>query len=1490
MKKLLLLLVFVWGASVYAQHPMESLDRGLVAVKVASGVFVGWTLPGEEWHTATYNLYRDGQKVNDAPLGVSNFVDPAGTLGSRYAVAAVVNGVEQAASEEVAVWQQQYKELSLDLPPGGVTPDGEAYSYTVNDMSTGHLNDDDVLDLVVKWEALGRDNSHAGYTGNVILDAYTMEGEKLWRIDLGKNIRAGAHYTQFMVYDLNGDGIAEIACKTAPGTVDGLGNFLSKGPAATANHSADYRNAGGYVLSGPEYLTVFDGRTGAELSTVAYHPPRGNVDAWGDGYGNRVDRFLAAVAYLDGERPSLVMTRGYYTRSVLSAYDFDGNELSLRWVFDSDTPGNAAYAGQGNHNLSVADVDGDGRDEIVFGSCTIDDDGTGLYSTRLGHGDAMHVSDFDPYRPGLEVFRCLESGEGGSVLHDAADGSILIRHRSFSDCGRCMAANISNETHGAQVWGCSPVYSASSRDNVDHLGLHTSVNFRIFWDGDLLSELLDHTRITKPSTGQVIFDAPGGLSNNGTKGTPALQADLFGDWREELIYRTNDPSKIRIYTTVHPTEHRVYSLMHDRQYRLAVAWQNVAYNQPPHPSFFLGELEGITAPPPPKMNNRRHVYHSGAEWDKTTQGWMLDGAAVSYEDGSHVYFTGGESREESLLLNASLAPSFVTVNTAGSFKLNGDGGSLGGEMGLVKQGSGTFLLKGQHSFTGVTELWEGTLALEGHLSASPVWANFSTRLGVAGDLGAGLTLRRGAQLLVGGESQAGNTTVSGPFVVEEKAELVFDMNGLEVAERDLLTINGEVDWSDETVVRVNAKLVEGLAAGTYVLIDFPEGISGTTGTLVLKGIEGLPAELSWLNDQLVLTVKEVRAVGQAYWKGSVNDEWDLVKTENFLVEGTASYFVTGDEVVVDDAAVSKTIQLVETLMPASVLFDNETDYVLTGNGKISGTASLTKQGSGKLSLQNINDFSGKITVEEGVLEVFALPNAIDGHGSIGGVSSNAGLFEINGATLRFAQAGTAERAMTVGNEGAVLHTDASVSWNGRIIGGSVEKTGVHTLSLSAANTNQELVLKQGAVQLTTEQALPGQKVVFEGGVLRDFDSGGSYSSSSYPLVVEEGQVGTLYADGRCTYSNTLTGAGEFRISIPWVRSDFAGNWSDFSGTIRLMTDNSFRNYSTHGYAQAILDLGTTGVFDDMLTQTVRLGALTGSGRLWGAAAWELGHRNEDFSFGGTITSGNVIKVGSGVMQINADLQSSGSFVIREGGVLVNGGTSGTGSSAVTVKAGAYLSGNGRIQGNIIVENEGVLYAGYYAPETPVVGSSFRTTNVRLSPASHFVVQVDLAANRSDRMSASGNFVANGVLEMRNVSVQPYEAGMSFQLVRMATISGGFTSVVPESPGEGLAWDLSTFTSDGTIRVAAATSIPSAEAVGSFKVYPNPGKGLFQMELPGGTGAGLVHVENLQGQLIRSVRIPSGEKPELDLSSLGSGVYVLHLYMDGLRYSTKVVVL
>jgi hypothetical protein len=573
---------------------IEDLDRGPIAVKVENGVYVGWRLLATDPSDIAFDVYRDGTKINGHPLTSStNFLDPDGQVNSTYVIHALSNGQEWSTSKEFTVLETPYLSIPLQKPKGGFSKDGMSYSYSANDASVGDLDGDGEYEIVLKWDpSNSHDNAHDGYTGEVILDAYKLDGTHLWRIDLGRNIRAGAHYTQFMVYDLDGDGRAEVACKTADGTVDGVGNIIG-------DPDADYRNSQGRVLDGPEYLTVFDGQTGAALVTVDYEPPRGRVTDWGDNYGNRSDRFLACVAYLDGQRPSLVMCRGYYTRTVLVAYNFRDGQLTKLWTFDSNTPGYSTYAGQGNHNLSVADVDFDGKDEIIYGACAIDHDGTGLYTTGLGHGDAMHVGDLDPERPGLEVFQVHEQrpNPAGIEFRDARTGELIWGIPTDYDVGRGVCADIDPNYPGEEMWASgSPLYSC--RGEVISQSVPSSTNFAIWWDGDLLRELLDSNRIDKWDYNRKsminLLTARGCTSNNGTKSTPCLQADILGDWREEVIWATVDSTELRIFTTTDLTEYRMPTLMHDRVYRLGIAWQNVAYNQPPHTSFFLGH--GMTMP------------------------------------------------------------------------------------------------------------------------------------------------------------------------------------------------------------------------------------------------------------------------------------------------------------------------------------------------------------------------------------------------------------------------------------------------------------------------------------------------------------------------------------------------------------------------------------------------------------------------------------------------------------------------------------------------------------------------------------------------------------------------------------------------------------------------------------------------------------------------------------------------------------------------------
>jgi rhamnogalacturonan endolyase len=593
---------------------METLTRALTAVPGGGGkTFLSWRLLGTDPGSTTFNVYRSAPggasaKLNSVPLAVTNFIDPAPSQGATYTVRAVIDGTELPA-ESAIVFTKPYLSIPLKTPAG----------YTPNDASAADLDGDGDYEIILHQAGRGRDNSQAGPTDPPILQAYKLDGTLLWQVNLGRNIREGAHYTQFLAYDLDSDGRAELLCKTADGTVDGAGNVIG-------DPKADHVNDRGYVLAGPEFLTCFDGLTGRAVSTVPYFPPRHpkkhdpTADelkaVWGDGYGNRCDRFLACVAYLDGVHPSAVFCRGYYTRTVLAAYDMKDGKLTPRWVFDSSAPGNQKYAGQGNHSLAVADVDNDGRDEIVYGALTIDDNGKPLYSTGLGHGDAAHLSDLDPARPGLEYFKIQERfGDAGAHMVDARTGEVLWRKPSMKAAttggdkgegpGRGVCFDVDPRHPGAESWargaGVRGLWGA--RGNVIGDATPDSCNSAVWWDGDLLRELLDRNRVSKWNWEKQVTDRlvtfDGASSNNGTKATAALSADLLGDWREEVILRSDDNAELRLYTTTVPTGHRLYTLMHNPAYRLSIAWQNVGYNQPPHPDYYIGP--DMSAPPRPNI-------------------------------------------------------------------------------------------------------------------------------------------------------------------------------------------------------------------------------------------------------------------------------------------------------------------------------------------------------------------------------------------------------------------------------------------------------------------------------------------------------------------------------------------------------------------------------------------------------------------------------------------------------------------------------------------------------------------------------------------------------------------------------------------------------------------------------------------------------------------------------------------------------------------------
>ena len=595
----------------FSKLQREKLGRGVVAFRSGEKeAVVSWRYRMQDPQDVAFNVYRGTTLLNKSPLAGATFFkdetfDPA--RGGVYSVRPVVGGRES--KHPARGWTVPpnaplgYIPLRVTPPQSWKNPDEPnhaPYLYRANDCSIGDLNGDGEMELVIKWDALGKDNAHFGRTAPVFYDGYDMATQKrLWRITPGKNVRSGPHYDEFVVFDLDGDGIAEIAMRTSDGAVDGLGRVLG-------DAKADHVDKDGQIRTAPESLTVFSGRDGRMLASVPYDPAFGSAEEWSsvkrDSH-NRGFRFLSCVAYLDGVHPSLVMCRGYYDRSVITAWDWNGKALVRRWQFDSwkEPWKSAGYSGQGNHNLRVADVDFDGKDEILYGQMAVDNDGRGLYTTKLGHGDAINLIQLSPETRGLQVWTCLEAGEHGLCLRDAGTGKILHRVTSFRDTPRAVAADIDPDFPGTEFWG--PVHEGFYTADMEERGRRhkdrwPGQSFLVWWTGDMTRSWLCGNTIGGYSAAKgrrfVVRELEGGCSNNGSKDNPCFSGDILGDWREEVILRNAENStELRLYVSDIPTEYRFWTFIQDPPYRISLATENVGYNQPPQPGFYFGpDLKG----------------------------------------------------------------------------------------------------------------------------------------------------------------------------------------------------------------------------------------------------------------------------------------------------------------------------------------------------------------------------------------------------------------------------------------------------------------------------------------------------------------------------------------------------------------------------------------------------------------------------------------------------------------------------------------------------------------------------------------------------------------------------------------------------------------------------------------------------------------------------------------------------------------------------------
>lgn len=1481
-KKLLatsaLALLVSMGAN--AQRFTDKLDRGLVAVKTTKGVYCSWRIQADEYYDVKYNLYRDGTKVNAEPLDVSNFTDTSGSESSQYTVKAVLNGVEQQASKAATVFKSNYKEIKIKHDASLKA------TYEPNDACCADVDGDGEVEILMKFN--NKEEGEQLYPKNgptingVETKEYSMlaclkqDGTVLWWVNCGPNMGDFQNNEQNIVgYDWDMDGKAEVVMRLEEGSTVHMADGTTYTIGADGKNGTSWKNyrepkASGsvewFTHYGKEFLWYCEGATGKPYQCIDFPLKRledGETDlkaAWGDGYGHRSSKYFFGAPYLDGKHPSIFLGRGIYTRHKFMAYDVDPktHDLKVRWKWTNNQPGSPWY-GEGYHNYIVADVDWDGRDEIVWGSMVIDDNGKGLSTTGLGHGDAQHIGDFNPYIHGQEMFACNEDNPSNNY-RDATTSKIYYRKTDTNDDGRCLAGNFYNDIPGAV--GHSAHDTPISTVTNDHVSLNTnglSMNFRIYWDGDLLEECFNNTEVTKPGVG-TIATFLGAYSNNGTKATPCYQGDIFGDWREEVIERTAD-NNIRIYTTDVPTKWRNYSLWYDHQYRNGMVWQPCGYNQPPHVSYFLGELEGITIAPPPLTT-------TGREEVGSTISKALDGKHALLATTGDATVSVAEGASPAIFTDN--APSWVQGTAASECRTKDTeikytyythtltGGAFTGGMRLVKQGDGTLVLPNvTQTYTGKTDVWAGTLQFDGTMENSPVWLNrFAELNSNGGNFKGGIKADYGSVIRPGGKENIGTLTTSS-LDLGFGARVVFDAKDGNVDKLVAAKMSIEKKyWKNGP--QYNTPVFEFATApapGTYTLAEVGE-LTGKLSDIVVEGLDGHKFSLEYTDGKIVLNLSDTRDSESCVWTGEKGSVWDLMSTENF--SSSDKMFVTGDELTFNDDAATSNVSVAEDVTPGNLYFkNNKKVYSLAGKGSILGEGSLNVEGTGTVYVKNTNKYSGGTNIKGGTLIPTTLANK-DGleYGSLGAADNTITLS--NNGTLKVTAGMTASHPIVLGENGGAINNTGTLILNGGIKKGAgknrdLYKMGAGTLQLNSTADFDVLYINQGTVYDFQDGHFSGKTIVLNGNkvVLQASNSIYSSNSDNVNIEVPKGKSGVWYPDGRCDYTGKLTGEGTIDIYATWIRCPFNGNWSKFEGTINAKRGNKnayepvFDFNNTYGIPLATLNVDSRFTKDYAFCtngKSFAIGALSGTGYISnggnfgsGTNTLTIGGKNTNFEFRGSINGSSVVKNGTGIWTISSEdvLANAKSLKIVDGVVKLNKAAataSMTGPTVLYVQNEGELRGVGCTYGVSLLKG-GILRPGSNAEtaQTNNTGVIYIVKNLNAVAGSSIYVNKTKADSISVNaytgsktpawafLNVGGNAVLNGTIYVTYKDTWTPAVGDYVRILDCAgSISGAPTFELQALPA-GLEWDTTPFLSTGTIRVAVSTGIKEVGLDGgSFK--------------------------------------------------------------------------
>ena len=1460
----------------FAQRVTDKLDRGLVAVPMNSGGYlVTWRKFGSEYYDTRYNLYRNGAKIADN-LEVTNFVVAGGTASDTYQVEAVVRGVAQPKSAEAKAWAQQYKEVKVQpvvnrsgKTIGNAVTNGNSNSepgYTLNDVTLADVDGDGICELIVKRNNdTGNRLDASNKTDFNLYECYKLDGTRLWWIDLGPNLMAGPDEQWDMIgYDWDMDGKAEMLMRGA----DNMIIHTATGKTINVGDMSYFAPRDEYTHQGAEYLLYLNGATGEPFDwdgSENYQPmdyPLPRFEAGESNYaavwgasdtGHRSSKHYFGAPYLDGRHPSIFLGRGCYTRHKMCALDVDPatHKLTQRWrwnCYDSSSP----WFGNGFHNFAIADVDMDGRDEIVFGSMIIDDTGYGLATTGLGHGDAQHCGDLDPYRWGLEQFTCQEGSQGNSYWN-ATTGDLYYRKADGGDDGRALAGNFTNDFPGGQGRSVSSGIIGLSSDKIiksdgDNYMAWGDLNNRIFWDGDLLDEILNSpgvqrsVKITKWGNGRLSFYnsdglyTPTGILNNSSKNNPSAQGDILGDWREELVLRTSDNTALHIYTTNYASNYGIYTLWHDHQYRNGMAWQCVGYNQPPHVSYFLGELEGITMAPPPLMLEGRTEVANGATIQTTDDHLLMSGyenMTATVADGASPYiltvnapaWVQGTGDPQ-----ASAATPKSPARTVVNYTYTLTGGAFSGATRLVKQGEGTLVLPNVvEKHTGNTDIWGGTLQFDGTMESSPVWLNrHTTLISDGGKFLAGLKADYNATIQPGGVDKQGEMTVS-TLTLGFGSRVVFDA----VCSQGDNALNADKIAVDKLIIETKAweygpkykapvfqfKVVGDISEGRYEL-GTVGAIEGKVSDILIEGLGGKRFFLDHQDGRLYLVVEGLRGATSVVWNGTAgNSVWDLAESKNFLNGGEADYAVTGDDIIFDDQAASTTVTVKGAVSPKSITFRNETKaYVLKGDSILGGGA-IIKNGQGSVTINNENR-TGTTTINGGKLIVNQLANNTgQKYGSLGDVKQQININD--GATLSVQGTIITDQPISVDGDATLdVPTGSSLRINQGLKGSAVvNKSGAGSLTTGSGNTYSKLVIKQGTVYASVSgnvDQLPGT-VEFQGGTLWGTTDDSNSHATRANFIVPEGKTGTYYGSYRGTNSGKLTGSGTFNVYSGGVRCYWNGDWSEFEGTLVPSTVNrqakptytpTFNFTNSKGIPNATLKLNndvTVYNNDPANSSTkynVEIGNVIGTGTLAGTGTYILGVNGSNIvaSFSATAP---VIKRGDGYMEALKIGSISGGLEVQGGELRFNDTNMTTpyfGTKTMKVSGTGSIVGSGLLAS--LTMESGTQMTPYLNLDLGgIIVSSPSTikTNAAVNIKKGAVVNIMIQSTSEYSKLEPKYFTMNGTVKVTLMDGYTPKAGDSFTIWDGGSFSGEPAFDLPQLPA-GLYWD--------TRAVAAKTGVLS----------------------------------------------------------------------------------